>query len=73
MVRTLNKKELKQKIEKDLKYDIGGTIACAIIVVITILFFFDLYIISSFVIMTLVFYNSYLITKREKQILEVLG
>ena len=73
MMMMMNKEELKLKIEKDLKYDVGGTIVCLVIVLVTLLFYFNLTVLSSFVIMALVFYNSYLITKREKQILEVLG
>ncbi len=73
MMKMISKKELKENIERDLKYDIGGTIVCAFMVVSILLFFFNLIILCSFILMTLVFYNSYLITKREKQIMEVLG
>ena len=68
----LNKKELKQKIERDLKYDIWGTFVCVLVSLVS-WYYLNIAFLMFFVLMSLVFYNSYLITKREKQILEVLG
>ena len=67
----ISRKELKEKIERDLKYDIGGTIVCVIISLVCI-YYFNVAFLMFFILMALVFYNSYLITKREKQILEVI-
>ena len=66
----LNRQELKEKIERDLKYDIGGTIVCVLVSLVS-LYYINVAFLMFFVLMALVFFNSYLITKREKQILEV--
>ena len=70
MVTRLNKQELKQKIERDLKYDFWGTVVC-VIVSLACVIYFNIALLMFFILMSLVFYNSYLITKREKQIMEV--
>ena len=71
MMMMISRKELKEKIERDLKYDIGGTIVCVIICLVCI-YYFNVAFLMFFIVMALVFFNSYLITKREKQILEVI-
>ncbi len=68
---TLNKEELKLKIERDLKYDIGGAFVCVVISLVC-LYYINIALLMFFVLMGLVFFNSYLITKREKEILEVI-
>ncbi len=68
----ISKEELKQRIDRDLKYDIGGTIVSVMISLVCI-YYINIALLMFFVLMALMFYNSYLITKREKQILEVLG
>ncbi|KKM71226.1 hypothetical protein LCGC14_1432790 [marine sediment metagenome] len=68
----MNKQQLKAKIEKDLKYDLGGTLVSGFVSLVCI-YYLNIPFLMFFVIMTLVFFNSYLITKREKQIMEVLG
>ena len=66
----MSKEKLKQKIDRDLKYDIGGTIVCVIICLVC-LYYFNVALLMFFILMALVFFNSYLITKREKQMMEV--
>ena len=68
----VNKQQLKQKIEKDLKYDLWGTIV-SVMVCLVCVYYFNVAFFMFFILMALIFYNSYLITKREKQIMEVLG
>ncbi len=70
MMIKLDRQELKQKIERDLKYDIGGTIVCVIILLVCV-YYVNVAFFMFFVLMALMFYNSYLITKREKQMMEV--
>ncbi len=62
---------LKEKIERDLKYDIGGTIVSVILSLVCIIYF-NVALLMFFILTALIFYNSYLITKREKQIMEVI-
>ncbi len=68
----ISRKQLKQKIDRDLKYDIGGTAVSAFLSLICV-YYLNIPFFMFFVLMTLIFFNSYLITKREKQIIEVLG
>ncbi len=67
----LSRKELKQKIERDLKYDLWGTIVCVIVLLVCV-YYVNVALFMFFVLMGLIFFNSYLITKREKQMLEVI-
>ncbi|NGX54319.1 MAG: hypothetical protein K1000chlam4_01045, partial [Chlamydiae bacterium] len=59
----ISKEELKQTIERDLKYDIGGTFVSVIICLVCV-YYFNIAFFMFFILMALIFYNSYLITKR---------
>ncbi len=67
----ISKKEMKEKIDRNLIYDIAGTYILIVMFLASLVWNRSLTLF--FIGMIFLFYNSYLITKREKQILEVLG